>query len=297
MRLSKSPRKPANPASLLKSIALVLSSGSFLLGVFILLSLWKSGDNFWRKLTSWATDPQPAPQVDVRSIVIKQVQDASELTTAIFSMEAVVPTQQDATVGGVVIGTTKLLYIAAGEVRAGVDLSKLKASDIQANGETLTLRLPPAQRLDSKIDVSRSSVYDYNRGSLGLGPDVAPQLQTLAQQRALEKITAAACDQGILQQANDRAKLVVSQLVKVPAYKTVNVVTQPPDLATCKLATAPSPTPTVSPDSSTAPTAPAPASTATPTPAPSSRSTSNSGAPNFFPSSTANNLPKVPVKP
>jgi hypothetical protein len=83
--------------------------------------------------------------------------------------------------------------------------------------------LPAPKLLDSKIDVSRSNVYDYNRGFLGLGPDNAPTLQSLAQQQALEKIVTAACQEGILQRAGDRAKLVVSQLVKLPAYKEVQV--------------------------------------------------------------------------
>ena len=237
---------------LFKALGMLLSGGSFILGLVVLLSVWKSGDWFWKNITAWTTEPQPAPKIDVRSIVVKQVQDASELTTAIFTMEAVVPTQQDSTVGGLVIGSTKLLYIAHGEVRAGIDLSKISVADVQAVGETLTVKLPQPKLLDSKIDVGRSSVYDYNRGNLGLGPDVAPQLQSLAQKEALEKITAAACDKGILTQANDRAKLVIGQLLKVPAYKTVTVQVQAPDLVACKIAL-PVPsaaTPTISPSSS-----------------------------------------------
>ncbi|MFN9672445.1 MAG: DUF4230 domain-containing protein [Microcystis sp.] len=56
-------------------------------------------------------------------------------------------------------------------------------------------------------------VYDYDRGFLGLGPDVAPQLQTLAQQETLEKILATACQKGILQEANQKAVLALTQLL------------------------------------------------------------------------------------
>jgi Protein of unknown function (DUF4230) len=262
---------------LFKALGMVLSGGSFILGLIVLITMWKSGDWFWKKITAWTTEPQPSPQVDVRSIVVKQVQDASDLTTAIFTMEAVVPTQQDATVGGLVVGSTKLLYIAHGEVRAGIDLSKISVADVQAAGDTLTVKLPGPKLLDSKIDVSRSSVYDYNRGTLGLGPDVAPQLQSLAQKQALEKITTAACDKGILTQANDRAKLVVGQLLKVPAYKTVAVQIQTPDLLACKAAL-PLPTP-----SETA--APMPVATTSPIGTPSATTK---------PVPTA--LPKVPVR-
>ena len=261
-----------------KGLGVLLSGGSFVLGLVVLLSVWKSGDWFWKNITAWTTEPQPAPKVDIRSIVVKQVQDASELTTAIFTMEAVVPTQQDSTVGGLVIGSTKLLYIAHGEVRAGIDLSKISVADVQAVGETLTVKLPKPKLLDSKIDVGRSSVYDYNRGSLGLGPDVAPQLQSLAQREALEKITTAACDKGILTQANDRAKLVIGQLLKVPAYKTVMVQVQAPDLVACKIAL-----PTITAPATT------PAATSSPGPAPIA-------SPTIVPSVVPTSLPKVQVR-
>jgi Protein of unknown function (DUF4230) len=257
-----------NFSFLFKALGMLFSGGTFILGLIVLMSAWKSGDWLWNRLTAWTTAPQPAPQVDVRSIVVKQVQDASDLTTAIFTMEAVVPTQQDATVGGMVVGSTKLLYIAHGEVRAGIDLSKISVADVQASGDTLTVKLPAPKLLDSKIDVGRSSVYDYNRGALGLGPDVAPQLQSLAQKQALEKITTAACDKGILTQANDRAKLVIGQLLKVPAYKNVAVQIQTPDLVACKAAL-PVPNSTPSPASSASPASvPSPASSAAPTASP-----------------------------
>ncbi|MBE9028790.1 DUF4230 domain-containing protein [filamentous cyanobacterium LEGE 11480] len=213
--------------------------GSMMLGGIIFLGVWKTGDQFFSNLLGWFKQGNSTPQVDVRSVVVKQVQDASELTTAIFTMEAIVPTKQDANLGGFVLGTTKLLYVAYGQVRAGVDLSQIKPANIQVQGDQLNIQLPAPQLLDSKIDVSRSNVYDYNRGFLGLGPDAAPTLQTLAQKKALERIVDAACREGILQKANDRAKLVVSQLVKVPTAKTVTVQLTPP--AACQVAT-PNPT-------------------------------------------------------
>ncbi len=252
----------SNVGFLLKCLGVLTSGGTFLLGLVILLTIGKSGDWLWKQVTSWTTQPQPAPQIDVRSVVVKQVQDSSELTTALFTMEAVVPTQQDATMGGVVIGSTKLLYIAHGEVRAGIDLSKIALTDVQAQGDNLTVRLPMPKLLDSKIDVSRSSVYDYSRGALGLGPDVAPQLQSLAQQQALQKITDAACEKGILNQANDRAKLVLGQLLKSPAYKNITVTLQTPDINTCKASAAMlAPQPTIKSTN--------PPTTSTPSPSPS----------------------------
>jgi hypothetical protein len=226
---SSSSRKSASPwVTLMKVTGFLLSGGSTLLGLVLLVGLWRMGDGFIGKVTAFLAGPKSEPKVDVRSVVIKQIQDASELTTAIFTMEAVVPTQQDATMGSFVLGTTKLLYIAHGQVRAGVDLSQIKPESITVEGDRLRLKLPAPKLLDSKVDVNRSSVYDYNRGTLGLGPDVGTTLQTLAQQKALLKIVETACNEGILTKANERAKFVVGQLVKVPPYKEVVIESAPP---------------------------------------------------------------------
>ncbi|MEB3291680.1 MAG: DUF4230 domain-containing protein [Synechococcales bacterium] len=274
MRPSKRQNSVHLFSHLLRSLAILVSGGTMLVGLVLVFNFWRSGEGLWKQLTSWATATNAEPEVDVRSIVVQQVKDASELTTAIYTMEAVVPTQQDATVAGMVVGTTKLLYIAYGEVRAGVDLSQVTVQDVKPTEKSVTLRLPPPKLLDSKIDVAKSSVYDYNRGSLGLGPDVAPQLQTLAQQQALQKITIAACDKGLLDRANERAKLVVSQLVKLPTYPTVNVVAQAVDPKNCQPPTLPSvpqpspspalPSPSSSPDAPPNPTLPSPPTLPTP---------------------------------
>ena len=68
---------------------------------------------------------------------------------------------------------------------------------------------------------------------LGLGPDTAPQLQSLAQQETLKKIQEAACKGNLLAQANDRAQLVVEKLLNTAGYKQVVVKTQSPPTGTC----------------------------------------------------------------
>lgn len=216
-----------------KNLSWMLAGSGLLLSVVLLIGVARSGNQFFDKLRSLVESKPPEPKVEARSVVIQQVRQASELTTAVFTMEAVVPTQQDAAIGGVVIGTTKLLYIARGEVRAGVDLSALQPESVQVLGDTVRLKLPAPKILDKKIDVARSSVYDYNRGPLGLGPDVAPNLQKLAQEEALKKIQLAACSDGILDKANDRAKLAVTSLIRTSGIKQVIVEPQPGNTQQC----------------------------------------------------------------
>lgn len=213
---------------LLKSLGLMLVGGVVTAGLLVSFEAWQVGDRFLNALSNLLNAPPPQPKVNVQSVVIQQMRDASELTTAAFTMQAVVPTSQDNTFGGFVFGTTRLLYIAYGEVKAGVDLSQVTPENVRVSGEAIQIQLPPPQILDSKIDVNRSSVYDYSRGMLGLGPDVAPDLQKLAQQEALAKVVDAACQDGILTRASDRAQLVVTQLLNTAGYRQVAVQVQPP---------------------------------------------------------------------
>lgn len=218
---------------ILPGLVLVTSGSLLTIALLVLFGIWQSGGRFLENLGQSFT-PQPSePQTDVRSLVVQQVRGASELTTAIMTIETVVPTSQDLKLGGFVIGTTRLLYIAHGEVRAGVDLSQIQPQDVQVQGEVITLRLPPPQILDKKIDVTRSGVYDYSRGFLDMGPDVAPELQDLAQKQALIKIAESACSQGLLKQANDRSQLVLSKLLTLTGYSKVLIETQPPRPGSC----------------------------------------------------------------
>jgi hypothetical protein len=220
-------------AGTLRTLSLIATGGAVMALVFVGYGIWQTGDRFISQITDIFTAPQPEPQVDVRSLVLQQVRGASELTTAIFAMQAVVPTSRDRTVGGYTIGRTTLLYIAYGEVRAGVDLSEIADQDMTVVGDQLRLQLPPPRILDSKIDVNRSSVYDYDRGFMGLGPDSAPELQTLAQQETLRQIIQTACSQGILQEANNRAQQAVTTLLSTAGYQQIVVETQSPPLETC----------------------------------------------------------------
>jgi hypothetical protein len=225
--------------AIIGNLLMLTTGGVMVVAMIIVVGIWRTGSQFLTTMASLFTAPQPKAEVDVRSLIVQEIRGASDLTTAVFAMEAVVPTRQDRTLGSYTIGTTKLLYIAYGEVRAGVDLSQMTSDDITLEGDRLTIQLPPPEILDSKIDVTRSQVYEYDRGFLGLGPDVGPELQTLAQQQTLERIVTTACREDILGEANLRAEGVVSQLLTTAGYSQVTVETQAPTTTSCQVAEAP----------------------------------------------------------
>jgi hypothetical protein len=217
----------------MKNLSIIVTGGVVVVSVVALAGAWRSGSRVFDRIYEAFTAPQPEPQVEMKPMLVQQLRGISELTTAVFAMQTVVPASRDRTLGGYVIGRTTLLYIAYGEVRAGVDLSSIQPSDIQVNGDTVSVRLPPPQILDSKIDVNRSKVYDYDRGFLGLGPDAAPELQDLAAQTTLQHIVESACDQGVLETASTQARETVGQLLKTAGYVTSIIEVQPPAPETC----------------------------------------------------------------
>src|SRR5262245_4006314 len=66
--------------------------------------------------------PTPTPVIVSPKVILQHLSGASELMTSIAAVETIVDARQDRTLGPFTVGTTRLLYIANGEVRAGVDL-------------------------------------------------------------------------------------------------------------------------------------------------------------------------------
>ena len=176
--------------------------------------------------------PQPVPELQLRSIVINGLQGSTELDTADLFTEAVVVTSQDRTLGSLKLGDTKVIYEAVGKVRAGIDLSQLKAEDINMVEGKIQVLLPPPYILDASIDVGRSNVLDKHRNLLG--PAVEADLQILAQREALSKIKAAACEKKLLDVANNQAKEVVKQILSTAGYKEIVFSTQAPKADSCR---------------------------------------------------------------
>lgn len=223
------------PISILKYLIFWGTGSISMIVALFFLGIWQTSDRLLTTVEKFF-QPQPVkPQIDIPTLVVQQIQGVEELTTTVYTMEATVPTTAERKLGDFVIGTTQLLYVGHGEVRAGIDLSKITTQDITVNNNTIAITLPPPKILDSKIDVDNSYVYNYDRGFLNLGPDVAPRLHTLAQQRTLAKIVDSACHEGILDTANAEAKNAIDRLLNNAGYNEVEINTTSLPSETCYL--------------------------------------------------------------
>jgi hypothetical protein len=169
----------------------------------------------------------PTPKVVDRGGTIRQIQALNRLETQQYSIERVVEASVergnflDAFLG------ERLLLIASGDVVAGVDLAKLQESDvdISADGESITLRLPPSEVFSARLDNDRTQVYDRQTGigtQLTGGQD--PTLETQARQEAERQIFAAACEDGAMQKAADEAQRSMEAFLRLLEFENVTVV-------------------------------------------------------------------------
>ncbi|MEM8829365.1 MAG: DUF4230 domain-containing protein [Cyanobacteria bacterium P01_G01_bin.19] len=216
-----------------QQLILLSLGGTMSIALLVVLGLWQTGDRALNFFSSLLKPQQAKLEINNSSLIVNRLQDLQELTTTVQRMEKIVPTSADRKLGDIPIATTRLLYIAQGEVRAGIDLSQLTSQDIKIEDRRISINLPSARILDSKIDVDNSRVYDYDRGFLNLGPDVAPELQTLAQRNTLQEIVRTACSENILNTANLQAKTTISQLLTDLGYSQVMVKTSLP--VSCQL--------------------------------------------------------------
>jgi hypothetical protein len=144
-----------------------------------------------------------------QSSVIKEVQALSKIETASYTIEKII---EGGTKGNafqnIIFGDT-ILLIAHGNVVAGFDLGKIKDTDVVIGGSKLTLILPKPEILYSKLDNSKTKVYDRKLGLLTKGDK---DLESSVRLAAEMSIREAACLDGILEQASTNVRQQLSIL-------------------------------------------------------------------------------------
>lgn len=155
----------------------------------------------------------------------------AELNTATLETKTTVATSQKRMLSRWSLGDTNLVYEGVGKVQAAIDMSKLKAKKVDMDNRQVHILLPPPHIVDTSLDVKNSSVVASYRN--GFGPSVEAKLQTEAQQKALQAITAEACANHLLDVANKNAKQIVEKVLQTAGFEKIIVETQEPTSGTC----------------------------------------------------------------
>jgi hypothetical protein len=165
-------------------------------------------------------NPTPTIYPDPVTVIL-QVRALSRLESAQYTIEKVITaeTGQGALAG---LFGDRLLFVAHGEVIAGVDLSKLQATDITVTpAGQVTVILPAPEIFVSTLDNDKSYVYDRQTGLFTNG-DV--NLETQARQVAEQEIERAALEDGILDLATRNASAFIESLLLSLGFEDVVIV-------------------------------------------------------------------------
>ena len=152
--------------------------------------------------------------------LLTQVKALSELVTIQYVIEKVevleVPSEN--IVGQMIGSQNRMLLLAHGVVKAGINLDSLRSEDLQVHGKVISIKLPPARITDHYLDEKQTKVIDRETGLLA---PPAKDLEQTTRRNALDSIQRAARANGILSEADARAKAQLSALFMQLGFERV----------------------------------------------------------------------------
>ncbi|HTQ96540.1 MAG TPA: DUF4230 domain-containing protein [Candidatus Acidoferrum sp.] len=150
--------------------------------------------------------------------VVRQIQQLQRLETVSFTMDKIISGEHENPYLPKFLAGDRLLLVVHGDVIAGVDLGLLQPQDVTIKGKSISLRIPKAQILITRLDNSKTRVYSRDTG-LFSSPD--PNLESEVRQEAERQLQQAALQDNILKTADDNARATLSALLKSLGFTTV----------------------------------------------------------------------------
>jgi hypothetical protein len=145
--------------------------------------------------------------------VVQQIQSLSDLVTVKYVEEKVVILEDQQW-----YGANRVLLLAHGIVKAGIDLKKLSPGDVKISGKAIALRLPEAQIMDAYLDDRQTKVIDH---TTGLFREFDKDLEQTARKTAVADLRLAARQNGIINDATERARLELAVFLHQAGYERI----------------------------------------------------------------------------
>ncbi|MCC6614688.1 MAG: DUF4230 domain-containing protein [Anaerolineae bacterium] len=162
------------------------------------------------------------------TVILERIQALAELTTTRYNFSGLVTSERQMPPLLQLIYGERQVLVAVGTIEAGVDLRHLTSDSIQLVGNTMQITLPPAQLQSCAIDESKTYVMQRDTGifapeSLSLDSD--------ARRFAIAQFRDQALESGVLQQAQDEARTVITQMMLAtnPAIERVDITFTVPE--------------------------------------------------------------------
>jgi hypothetical protein len=190
-----------------KAMILVAVAALFLIGVYLGVKLPRL---FGRQ---GATRTYDTP------MLLQQVQTLSELVTVKYVLQKVeVWDDPPPPVLSLFAGDNRILLLAQGTVKAGIDLSQIKPGDVQIRDKTIIIKLPPARITDCYLNDKETQVIER---STGLFRSFDKDLEQKIRNTVLADMKSDALRGGIRTEAEDRARTQLASFFRLMGFERV----------------------------------------------------------------------------
>lgn len=152
--------------------------------------------------------------------VVHQIQQLQRLETVSYSMDKIISGEHDNAYLPKFLAGDRLLLVVHGEVVGGINLAGLQPGDVVIQGQKVSIHLPAAEVLGTRIDNARTRVYSRDTG-LFSSPD--PNLESEVREEAERQLRQAALQDGILKIAADNARSTISGMLKGFGFLEVDI--------------------------------------------------------------------------
>jgi len=152
--------------------------------------------------------------------VVEKIQRLERLESVVYNMDKVVEGSRENAYFPDFLAGDKLLLVVHGQTIAGIDLSKLQASDVQIHGRQIQVHLPQPEIFATTIDNAKTRVYSRETG-LFVAAD--PNLETEVRARAQQDLQQSAIADGILDTARKNATATLTTMLLGLGFEQVQV--------------------------------------------------------------------------
>jgi hypothetical protein len=163
-------------------------------------------------------------------VLLESLENLSEYRAASANLQVVIDVEQDASLLPSFIKGERTLFLAAGSVDAAVDFGALDERALQVSDDrrAVTVTLPPPRLTPARLDVSRSRVYDRDRGLLdrigeALSDDGGADQQELYGVAESRLQAAAARDPEILRTAERNTRSMLTGMLRGLGYEQITI--------------------------------------------------------------------------
>ena len=178
--------------------------------------------------TIWPSEVEELPEIPTSTVLIERIEAMGKLELVKYSFQEVTEMKE---LSPSVLNLIKLdadskaILISKGEAVGCVDLTKMTEGDIAVSGDSVFVKLPPAELCYYKLNIKDTKLYSVETGLFSN----RDQFISRAYKQAERNIEQAARRSDILPQSQYQAKMILRPLLEEVSGKTIIFTERLPD--------------------------------------------------------------------